>query len=108
MAKNTGDDSRKGAVKKRSQVENTATGKATKRDTTTGEFIDQKTDDTKFKGVRQEKLKAAATAKPKAAATAKPKATATAKPKTAAAPKAAATAAAKPAAKAASKSKAKS
>ena len=57
MASNkpTGDSSRKGAVKKRSQVENPATGKMTKRDKTSGEFMDVKSDNGKFKGVRKEK-----------------------------------------------------
>lgn len=57
MAKNApaGDDQRKGMVKKRSQVRNPLTGKETKRDRTTGQFIDQKADKGKFKGVRREK-----------------------------------------------------
>jgi hypothetical protein len=55
MAKNTGEGYRKGAVKGRSQVENPVTGHYTKRDTETGEFIDQKADDKPFKGVRKEK-----------------------------------------------------
>ncbi len=55
MAKNTGDDHRKGAVKDRSQVENPKTGIYTKRDTKTGKFIDGKSDGTPFKGVRKEK-----------------------------------------------------
>ncbi len=57
MASNkpAGDDSRKGAVKKRSQLENSITGTMTKRDQTTGEFIDVKKTEGKFKGVRKEK-----------------------------------------------------
>ena len=55
MAKNTGTGSRKGAVKKRSQVENPENEHFTKRDTETGEFMDQKADDKPFKGVRKEK-----------------------------------------------------
>ena len=57
MASNkpTGDNSRKGAVKKRSQLENPITGTKTKRDRKSGEFIDVKTAQGKFKGVRKEK-----------------------------------------------------
>jgi hypothetical protein len=50
-----GDGHRKGAVRKRSQVRNPLTGKETKRDRTTGQFMDQKSDMGKFKGVRREK-----------------------------------------------------
>lgn len=55
MAKNTGNGYRIGAVKKRSQVENTE-GNFTKRDTESGQFMDQKAE-TPFKGVRKEKPK---------------------------------------------------
>ena len=57
MASNkpVGDNSRKGAVKKRSQSENPRTGLMTKRDKETGEFTDVKTTGGKFKGVRKEK-----------------------------------------------------
>jgi len=57
MASNkpTGDNSRKGAVRKRTQVENTKTGLNTKRDKNTGEFMDVKSSGGKFKGVRKEK-----------------------------------------------------
>lgn len=57
MAKNapTGDNRRVGAVRKRSQTESGLTGNMTKRDRTTGKFIDQKTSGGKFKGVRREK-----------------------------------------------------
>ena len=57
MATNTpvGDNSRKGAVKKRSQLENPVTGTMTKRNRKTGEFMDVKTTEGKFKGVRKEK-----------------------------------------------------
>ena len=58
MAKNTGEGFRRGAVKGRSQVENPQSGRYTKRDTATGEFIDQKADEKPFKGVRKEKPKA--------------------------------------------------
>lgn len=55
MAKNTGDNYRKGEVKKRSQSENPKNQDWTKRDTEDGKFIDQKTDKKPFKGVRKEK-----------------------------------------------------
>ena len=57
MASNkpVGDNSRKGAVKKRSQSENTKTFLMTKRDRESGEFMDIKTTGGKFKGVRKEK-----------------------------------------------------
>lgn len=54
MAKNTGEDYRKGSVTDRTQVQNTQSGNWVKRDTTTGQFIDQKTDGEKFKGVATE------------------------------------------------------
>lgn len=53
--KPTGDDSRKGAIKDRSQVQNPKTGLWTKRDSETGKFMDTKTTGGKFKGVRKEK-----------------------------------------------------
>lgn len=55
MASNkpVGDSSRKGAVKKRSQLENPITGTMTKRDRKSGEFIDVKTTHGKFKGVKK-------------------------------------------------------
>jgi hypothetical protein len=57
MASNkpTGDSSRKGAVKKRSQLENPLTGTMTKRDKKSGQFMDVKSTEGKFKGVRKEK-----------------------------------------------------
>jgi hypothetical protein len=57
MASNkpVGDNSRKGAVKKRSQLENPLTGTMTKRDKKSGEFMDVKATGGKFKGVRKEK-----------------------------------------------------
>lgn len=55
MAKNTGEGSRKGAVKDRTQVLNPKTGLWVKRDRNTGQFIDQKADDKPFKGVAKEK-----------------------------------------------------
>ena len=51
----TGDGHRNGEVRKRSQVRSTLTGNETKRDRTSGEFMAQKRDGGKFKGVRQEK-----------------------------------------------------
>jgi hypothetical protein len=57
MASNkpTGDNARKGAVRKRSQGENPKTGLMTKRDRQSGEYMDVKTSGGKFKGVRKEK-----------------------------------------------------
>lgn len=46
---------RRGAVKQRSQVKNPLTGKYVKRDKTTGQFMDMKSDKKPFKGVRKEK-----------------------------------------------------
>jgi hypothetical protein len=43
-----------GAVRERSQVRNPVTGKWTKRDACSGQFIDQKSDGEPFKGVRKE------------------------------------------------------
>ena len=59
MAKNTGDDSRKGAVSGRTPVLNPTTGDYVKRDengegTGKGKFMDVKQDGTKFKGVATE------------------------------------------------------
>lgn len=50
-----GDNSRKGAVKKRSQVYNEKTKKWIKRDSETGRFMNVKQDGKRFKGVRSEK-----------------------------------------------------
>jgi hypothetical protein len=57
MAKNAppGDNQRVGAVKDRSQVLNPRNDRWTKRDSTTGQFMDQKADKAPFKGVRKEK-----------------------------------------------------
>lgn len=50
------DNSRKGAVKQRSQIKNPKTGLWIKRDLETGKFMDVKTSSDKpFKGVRKEK-----------------------------------------------------
>jgi hypothetical protein len=54
MAKNTGQNYRKGAVSNRSQVYNPLTEKWVKRDTETGKFLGQKSDGTAFKGVAKE------------------------------------------------------
>lgn len=54
MAKNTGDGSRKGTVKDRTQFE-TPQGNYAKRDTETGQITDVKTSDEEpFKGVAEE------------------------------------------------------
>lgn len=51
-----GDNSRKGAVKSRSQVHNPKTNLWVKRDQKTGQFMDVKTSSSKsFKGVRKER-----------------------------------------------------
>ena len=50
-----GDNSRKGAVRNRSQVRNTKTGRWVKRYVSTGNFLNQKSDRKPFKGVREEK-----------------------------------------------------
>lgn len=57
MAKNppAGDGHRIGAVKKRSQTFNPKTERWVKRDSETGRFIDQKSDNKPFKGVTKEK-----------------------------------------------------
>lgn len=57
MAKNppTGDGHRVGAVRERSQTFNPQNERWVKRDTSTGQFMDQKVDGTPFKGVRKEK-----------------------------------------------------
>lgn len=57
MAKNgkINDGHRDGAVKQRSQVFNPKNEKWIKRDTETGQFMDQKSNNEPFKGVRKEK-----------------------------------------------------
>ena len=50
-----GDGRRNGAVRGRSQTYNPQNDHWVKRDTTTGRFMDQKTDSDPFKGVRKEK-----------------------------------------------------
>ncbi len=54
MAKNTGDDHRKGSVTDRSQTHNPKNDTFVKRDTNTGRFMDVKQDGTPFKGVAKE------------------------------------------------------
>lgn len=56
MAKNgkSGDGHREGAVSKRSQVFNPKTESWVKRNTETGQFMDGKSDNKPFKGVRKE------------------------------------------------------
>ena len=53
MARNTGENYRKGAVKERSQVFNPSTGNWIKRDTVSGQFLEVKRSEP-FKGVRKE------------------------------------------------------
>lgn len=57
MAVNTGKSTRKGAVKKRTQVINPKTGLYVKRDSATGKFLSVKKDGTPYKGVTKEELK---------------------------------------------------
>jgi hypothetical protein len=54
MATNSGRGFRRGAVTGRSQTR-TPAGNYVKRDTSTGQFMDQKQGGTAFKGVRREK-----------------------------------------------------
>lgn len=56
MAKNgkAGDGHRNGAVKDRTQVYNPVTGNYVKRDSSSGKFIDVKSDGKAFKGVAKE------------------------------------------------------
>jgi hypothetical protein len=53
MAKNTGEGHRVGSVKDRTQTE-APNGNEVKRDTDTGQFMDQKEDGKPFKGVAKE------------------------------------------------------
>lgn len=55
MAKNTGNNYRQGAVKGRTQTFNPKNNTYVKRDSSTGRFMDVKSDGTKFKGVTKEK-----------------------------------------------------
>lgn len=54
MAKNTGNNYRHGMVKDRTQVYNPEIDNWTKRDNQTGQFINQKSDNKPFKGVKKE------------------------------------------------------
>jgi hypothetical protein len=55
MAKNTGDEFRRGSVKDRSQLDlDPKKGKFVKRDLETGRFTDLKEDNEPFKGVAKE------------------------------------------------------
>jgi hypothetical protein len=53
--KPSGDGHRNGAIKGRSQVFNDKTGRFVKRDKSSGKFMDVKSNDKPFKGVRKEK-----------------------------------------------------
>lgn len=55
MGKNTGNKTRKGAVKDCSQVYNGKIDKYVKRDKKTGRFLSQKKTGGKYKGVKNEK-----------------------------------------------------
>jgi hypothetical protein len=57
-----GDNSRKGAVRKRTQLKTKVMGeeKWTKRSKASGRFMDQKEDGTRFKSVRRERPRARA------------------------------------------------
>ncbi len=54
MAKNTGEDFRRGSVNDRTQVYNPTTERWVKRDAETGKFMDQKADGQPYKGVAKE------------------------------------------------------
>lgn len=51
----SGDGHRNGAVKNRSQTFNPKINRFIKRNSDTGRFMDQKSDGSKFKGIRTEK-----------------------------------------------------
>jgi hypothetical protein len=53
--KPTGDNHRNGAVRDRSQLYNEKMNRFIKRDSNTGKFMDVKSDNKPFKGVRKEK-----------------------------------------------------
>jgi hypothetical protein len=54
VAKNTGHGFRRGAVVNRTQVRNTRMSSWIKRNGSTGQFMDGKSDGTPFKGIRRE------------------------------------------------------
>lgn len=56
MATNQGNESRKGAVRGRSQVFNPSTGHYVKRDASSGQFLSVKKDGEPFKGIRVERI----------------------------------------------------
>lgn len=55
MATNTGEGYRRGSVRDRTQAYNPHNDTYVKRDTTTGRFMDVKSDGTPFKGVAKER-----------------------------------------------------
>jgi hypothetical protein len=55
MARNTGSDARKGAVRDRVQVENPVTKRWIKIDTTTGKIVDHKKSPGPYKGIAKKK-----------------------------------------------------
>jgi hypothetical protein len=55
LAKNTGDGSRKGAVRERVQALNPVTKRYVKIDTTTGRIVDHKKTAGPYKGIREAK-----------------------------------------------------
>jgi hypothetical protein len=55
MAKNMGRGTRLGAIRGRDQSTNTRTGLSTKRDTTSGRFVEVKRTGGDFRGVHKEK-----------------------------------------------------
>jgi len=55
MATNTGEGYRRGSVRDRTQTYNPHNDTYVKRDTTTGRFMDVKSDGTPFKGVAKER-----------------------------------------------------
>lgn len=55
MAKNTGRGTRAGAVSKRTQSRSTSTGLWTKRNASSGRFVEVKKSGGAFKGVRKER-----------------------------------------------------
>jgi hypothetical protein len=57
MAKNSGENYRKGEVRQRSQLPNPLTGGFTKRDAEAGQFIEVKEGTEPFKVVRKERHK---------------------------------------------------
>ena len=52
MTKNTGKETRSGAVKNRVQIKNPVTGRYVKMDTRTGRIIDHKKSEGPYKGIK--------------------------------------------------------